>query len=507
MRRPIAVWLVKRDARLADNACLVEAKSLGLEVLPLFCFEPSLLVANDTSDMHIHAQWQAVCGLREGLRKQGADIILAYGEVTNKLSKLHSLVPFTHVFSHEEVGNDLTFRRDRLVASWCRDRGIDYREFPQSSVQRGGVNRNKLKRLWDARIVNASPIPMVPIRQSEDLRTIGAITAFPKMEILAPHRMWQAVSEVDAQATLADFLSNRGRWYRGGISSPNTAFSAGSRLSVHLAWGTITNRQVWHAAQERLANLDPADPKTTRWRLSLGAFISRLHWRDHFTQRLESESELEFQSVHPSYREVPYENDECLLEVWRKGCTGYPLVDAVMRCLAATGFVNFRMRAMVVSFACHILHLDWRLIHPPLARIFRDYDPCIHLNQLQMQAGVVGWNAIRVYNPAKQLADWDPNCRFVKRWVPELGTASPEQILAGQVPSGYPPPVVRFAERAKRMTNILYAIRKSTEAKALTLSVYLKHGSRKREGSFQAGKPKRRPPPPTPTLFDDLPPE
>lgn len=457
--------------------------------------------------MHIHAQWQAVCGLREGLRKQGADIILAYGEVTNKLSKLHSLVPFTHVFSHEEVGNDLTFRRDRLVASWCRDRGIDYREFPQSSVQRGGVNRNKLKRLWDARIVNASPIPMVPIRQSEDLRTIGAITAFPKMEILAPHRMWQAVSEVDAQATLADFLSNRGRWYRGGISSPNTAFSAGSRLSVHLAWGTITNRQVWHAAQERLANLDPADPKTTRWRLSLGAFISRLHWRDHFTQRLESESELEFQSVHPSYREVPYENDECLLEVWRKGCTGYPLVDAVMRCLAATGFVNFRMRAMVVSFACHILHLDWRLIHPPLARIFRDYDPCIHLNQLQMQAGVVGWNAIRVYNPAKQLADWDPNCRFVKRWVPELGTASPEQILAGQVPSGYPPPVVRFAERAKRMTNILYAIRKSTEAKALTLSVYLKHGSRKREGSFQAGKPKRRPPPPTPTLFDDLPPE
>ncbi len=502
MSRPVAVWWVKRDARLADNACLAEADRLGLDVLPLFCFEPSLLVATDTSDMHTHAQWQAVAGLRAELRTHGADLVVAHGEVVEKLTKLHGRVPFTHLFCHEEVGNDITFRRDRAVADWCRERGVAYREFPQSSVKRGGVNRDRLQRWWQSRIAEVQPLSVPVIRQSDELRRLAATTAFPKLSAFTPNRHWQPVSEADAHATLADFLTRRGRWYRGGISSPNTAFTAGSRLSVHLAWGTVTARQVWHAVARRLADLDPADPHSQRWKLGLEAFVSRLHWRDHFTQRLESEPELEFRSVHPCYRDVPYENDERLHAAWREGCTGYPLVDAVMRCLSATGFVNFRMRAMAVSFACHVLHLDWRLIHPHLARVFRDYDPGIHLNQLQMQAGVVGWNAIRVYNPAKQLADWDADCRFVKYWLPELKTLAAERIVSGDDRPGYPSPVVPFAERAKQMTDVLYAIRKSAAAKVATCAVYLKHGSRKKEQSFRPKKVKKPVKPSTPSLFD-----
>jgi deoxyribodipyrimidine photo-lyase len=501
------VWWVKRDARLADNACLAEAGRLGLDVLPLFCFEPSLLAADDTSDMHTHAQWQAVGRLRTALRRHGADVVIAHGEVVEKLAKLNARVPFTHLFAHEEVGNDVTFRRDRAVAAWCRERGVEFREFPQSSVRRGGVNRDRLQQVWQARIVDVPPLPVPTIRQPDYLRQLAAATTFPKLPAFAPNRQWQPVSEPDARATLSDFLTRRGRWYRGGISSPNTAFTAGSRLSVHLAWGTVTARQVWHAVQRRIADLDPDDPQSQRWKQSLEAFVSRLHWRDHFTQRLESEPELEFRSVHPCYRDVPYENDERLHAAWREGRTGYPLVDAVMRCLAATGFVNFRMRAMAVSFACHVLHLDWRLIHPHLARVFRDYDPGIHLNQLQMQAGVVGWNAIRVYNPHKQLADWDADGRFVKRWVPELRPLPVERIVSGDDVPGYPPPVVPFAGRAKHMTDALYAIRKTAEAKAATPAVYLKHGSRRKERSFRPKrppKPKRPAPPPTPSLFDDL---
>ena len=502
MTRPVAVWWVKRDARLADNACLAEAERLGLDVLPLFCFEPSLLAADDTSNMHIHAQWQAMGGLRAELRTRGADIVIAHGEAVEKLAKLDAVVPFTHLFAHEEIGNDVTFRRDRDVAEWCRTRGVNYREFPQSSVRRGGVNRDRLQRMWQSRIVDVSPLPVPAVRQSEDLRRLAAASAFPKLPAFAPNRLWQPVSEADARATLSDFLNRRGRWYRGGISSPNTAFTAGSRLSVHLAWGTISARQVWHAVRQRMADLDPADPASPRWKQSLDAFVSRLHWRDHFTQRLESEPELEFRSIHPNYRDVPYENDERLYAAWREGRTGYPLVDAVMRCLAATGFVNFRMRAMVTSFACHALHLDWRFMHPHLAQVFRDYDPGIHLNQLQMQAGVVGWNAIRVYNPTKQLADWDAEGRFVKRWLPELKDAAAERIVRGELLSDYPPPVVPFAERAKHMTDALYTIRKSAEAKAATAGVYFKHGSRRKETTFRPRRPKRPAPPPTPSLFD-----
>lgn len=502
MTRTVAVWWVKRDARLADNACLAEAERLGLDLLPFFCLEPSLLAADDTSAMHAHAQWQAVGGLRRSLRERNADVVIAHGEAVEKLPKLHALVPFTHLFAHEEVGNDLTFRRDRAVAAWCRERGVEYREFPQSSVRRGGVSRDRLHEVWKSRIADVPPLPAPAVRQSDELRRLAATTAFPKLPAFAPNRQWQPVSEADAHATLADFLARRGRWYRGGISSPNTAFTAGSRLSVHLAWGTVTARQVWHAVRERLADLDPDDPQSPRWKQSLDAFVSRLHWRDHFTQRLESEPELEFHSIHPCYRDVPYENNGRLHAAWRDGRTGYPLVDAVMRCLAATGFVNFRMRAMVVSFACHVLHLDWRLVHPHLARVFRDYDPGIHLSQLQMQAGVVGWNAIRVYNPAKQLADWDADGQFVRRWVPELKTVPAERPISSETLPGYPPPVVPFAERAKRMTDLLYAIRKSAAAKAATSAVYLRHGSRKQERSYRPKKVKMSARPSTPSLFD-----
>lgn len=499
-----AVIWVKRDTRLADNACLTEADRLGLDVLPFFCFEPSVLRADDASEMHLHAQWQSLEHLRHQLRRRGADLLIAHGEVVDKLAKLRQRVPFTHLFAHEETGNAVTYRRDLAVARWCREWGIAYREFPQSSVRRGGVNRDRLGEMWRSRILAATPLPVPAIRQPAGLRDLAASTGVPACLRVTPSDRWQPVTESDAHATMADFLARRGRWYRGGISSPNSAFTAGSRLSVHLAWGTITARLVWHAVQARLADLDSGDPRSARWRKSLQAFLSRLHWRDHFAQRLESEPELEFRGIHPCYRDVPYQNDEGLHAAWREGRTGYPLVDAVMRCLAATGFVNFRMRAMVVSFACHVLHLDWRLIHPHLARVFRDYDPGIHLNQLQMQAGVVGWNAIRVYNPSKQLADWDPEGRFVRQWLPELRDQTAGRILSGDPLPRYPPPVVPFAARARQMTDYLYGIRKTAEAKAATPAVYLRHGSRRKEQPFRSRRAGRHGKTSGPTLFDHL---
>ena len=225
MTKATAVIWVKRDARLTDNPCLVEADRLQLNALPFFCFEPSVLTANDSSDMHVQAQWQAINGLRQSLRQIGSDIVIAYGEAVEKLTKLYERVPFTYLFAHEEIGNDITFRRDRAVAKWCLDRGITYREFPQSSVKRGGVNRDKLQQLWRSRIADIQPLQIHRIAQPEELRAIAAKTAFPKLLPFTTKHLWQPVSEIDAKATLADFLTVRSRWYRGGISSPNTAFT------------------------------------------------------------------------------------------------------------------------------------------------------------------------------------------------------------------------------------------------------------------------------------------
>ncbi len=213
----------------------------------------------------------------------------------------------------------------------------------------------------------------------------------------------------------------------------------------------------------------------------MNAFRSRLHWHCHFIQRLETEPRMEFHALNRAYEFVDYENDTQLLEAWQQGKTGFPLVDACMRCLNAIGFLNFRMRAFVVSFAIFGLHLDWRLIHPHLARVFYDYEPGIHLSQLQMQAGIVGINTIRVYNPTKQLIDQDPNCLFVKRWIPELKDCYSVDIQSYEtipLPS-YPRTIVDFKSRSKAMKDQIFTIRKSQKAKIESAKVMSNHGSRK----------------------------
>ena len=336
--------------------------------------------------------------------------------------------------------------------------------------------------MWKARIAHPAPLPAVArVPMGDAARRRAAATVLPDVPGSAD---WQPVGEAHAGKTLSHFLADRAFGYSGGISSPNSAFVHGSRLSVHLAWGTLTVRQAYHATVRRLREL-PAEfpaggPDLVRWNRSLRNFLARLHWRDHFAQRLETEPAMEFRALHPAYRHLPFEDDPALLAAWAAGRTGFPLVDAVIRCLAATGFANFRMRALATSFACHALHLSWQAAHFPLCRVFRDYDPGIHFSQLQMQAGVVGFNSIRVYSPHKQLAEQDPQCRFVRRWVPELRDASVEAIRRhheSPVP-GYVPPVVDFAARSRQMATVLFAVRAAQSA-ADTAVVYRRHGSRR----------------------------
>ena len=303
------------------------------------------------------------------------------------------------------------------------------------------------------------------------------ITSFPTFTCSLSGNL-QTVNERSAYSTLNSFLHERGVAYSGGISSPNTSFSAGSRLSPHLAWGTISSGSVFAALDQRVEELQSPSP----WKRSLRAFESRLHWRDHFVQRLEGSPQMEFSAINPSYDAIEYEDDPDLLAAWIEGRTGYPMIDACMRCLAETGFMNFRMRAMVVSFACFGLHLSWRTIHAPLARVFLDYEPGIHLSQLQMQAGVTGINAVRVYSPSKQFLDHDKEGQFVKKWVSELRDFTTMQIAHAEEISlnGYVKSVVQLKQRTKEMKDLVYRIRKSQWGKDSARMTLQKHGSRKR---------------------------
>ncbi|MCX8035219.1 MAG: deoxyribodipyrimidine photo-lyase [Candidatus Dojkabacteria bacterium] len=476
----LGVWIIKRDFRLLDNEALYQAVRHCEQVIPLFVFEDILLNSEYTSRFHLDAMLSALRDLQDNIRKIGGDILIKDGDIIFVLEEILKSFNISYIFAHEEIGVDETFKRDKKLRKWAKSNRIVFNEYSQTGVFRGLKNRDKWQGLWESfmaqHIVPAPDMIKVPL---DYIRQNTLDIDYLKQKLIDNFDcdLLQKVSEKKAHKTLDTFLKYRGRLYQKSISSPNTAFYHGSRLSVYLAWGTISPRVVVQKTRQRLKELSD----DVIFQRSLNAFLGRMYWRDHFIQRLEMEPEMEFHALNPIFENPPYKFDKEKLEAWYHGRTGFPLVDACMVCLHKTGFLNFRMRSLVTSFACHVLHLDWRDINKLLARIFLDFEPGIHISQLQMQAGVVGINVIRVYSPHKQLLDQDPKLKFVRRWLPELEEIPDEEILNNKNTGikGYIPVICDYEKNSKVMKDYLYSLKKHYKDSETTQRVLKKHGSRR----------------------------
>ena len=444
------VWF-RRDLRLSDNEIVSVAAANGAPTIFMFSLDPWFFKQTDIGEHRARFLVESLLNLAANLKKLGAELILLEGDsettVITLLETLRSRGYSPMLLKNRDRMGYKGVRRESSVDSYCAAQGIQVhtglayfllQDSAQSSNWIEPYYRYQEQPQW--KIPNSFTRDELLMEVAKSLPNIPSDTLFAWVEShMGPiTRAGLFVGgEIEAQRQLTSFLRSRYKGYHWKLSRPYLAqHGATSQLSPHIAFGTISTRQInasAYAMKQRLKTDAPNEVKT------MASFLSRLRWRDSFTQRYALHPEIKWQNAYPEFDEQY--NDKPLeplyaerFEHWKNGTTGFPLLDASMRALNENGWMNFRMRAQAATMLTIIFGVSWHHGAEYFMKKLVDGDVAINHWQWQMQAGVTNplSETFRIYNPTTNLAQRDPTLQYVHEWLPEYSNCKTVEDVLSQ---------------------------------------------------------------------------
>jgi len=486
----IAVWH-RDDLRVRDNAALAAAARDG-SPQPVFVFDPQFYASGMACDARLRFVHQSVAGLDAAYRDRGSSLAFRRGDPAAVLDDLDVDRVYVNRSVTGRYGRERDERLfDRPDVEVFADDGLDW------------ADRSRDDYDWQARAERyfaGDPLDAptdLPANAVESTATVDGVETEHGVD---PTKTGvQRGGESAAWQRLREFAARLGE-YPGGISAPAEAEDRTSHLSPYLAVGCLTPRQVWQHVQTATGGGGGR---------AASMFESRLYWNRHYSQKVADWPGWLDTAVNPVYRGLyRSEHDDDLARAWREGRTGFPLVDASMRALRETGWLNFRMRAMCATFYHYVLRCWWKPGADHFYRHLVDADPAINHTQWQTQCNLTGVHPVRVYNPRKQVRDNDADGAFVREYVPELrefptdhlprpekAPLSVQDDCGVRIGEDYPRPVVDFEARREQAREDYAKLADrarevvETDPEIRRRASFSQRGSRRPDGDEPEGQP------------------